>query len=347
MSDLAKWKVRGPVQTLKTEFAEWDWNRGDWQLPRPRYSVVFRLDGKITKMDHQNPDGSVFHSDYLYEGEGRLAEIQSGINDLPIHRTLYSYDDAGRHVRTVIVNPDGSWRDSEACYYEGGRKTKVCFFDAQMPNMMCGVEGSEQAYGVPGATTMTTAYDENDRPAAVFFHDASNTLLQQITVVRDDAGRLACEEMRLHGRVPLLESDRKLESSSPEDRAKFGAILAQLLGSGDTFSNTTYVYDEKGRLAERSWRMAGLGEGRTTFRYDEHDNPIETTWEQDSQEKSIDEHGEPRTVAHNFHTQLYRLQYQYDAHGNWTECVTWLRLEPNPDFQRSHVERREITYHPD
>jgi hypothetical protein len=92
-------------------------------------------------------------------------------------------------------------------------------------------------------------------------------------------------------------------------------------------------------------RMASLGGDRTTFRYDEHDNPIEQTREHDSQEKDIDEHGELRTIARNSHTQHVHLQYQYDARDNWTERVTWLRSEPDPDFQRSNVERREITYH--
>ena len=136
MSDLAKWKVRGPVQTLRTEFAEWELNQEDWQPPRSSSSIVFRPDGKISQADHHNSDGSVSQEKYLYDGEGRLAEIQFRMNGLSPHRTLYSYDDAGRHVRTVIVNPDGSRRDSEACTYEGsGRKTKVSFLEPQMPNI--------------------------------------------------------------------------------------------------------------------------------------------------------------------------------------------------------------------
>lgn len=350
MSDLAKWKVRGSVQTLRVEFAEWDLNQGDWNLPRSSSSVVFRVDGKISKADYHNADGSVSLSNYLYDGEGRLIEIQFRTNDLSLHRTFYSYDNAGRHVRTVIVNPDGSQRDSEACYYEGGgRKTKVHFLDPQMPNVTYtyGVEGSEQTYGAPGATTMTTVYDENDLPAEALFYDAHNTLLRQITFIRDYAGRLAGEEMRLHGQVPFPELHEKLKSSSPEDRARVNAMLAQLLGSAQTFSKTTYLYDEKGRILERNMGMLGLGGERTTFRYDEYENPIEEACEHDSREQDIDEHGESHTVARDSHTQHFHLQYQYDARGNWTERVTWSRTEPGPDFQRSHVKRREITYHED
>ena len=40
-----------------------------------------------------------------------------------------------------------------------------------------------------------------------------------------------------------------------------------------------------------------------------------------------------------------RSEYQYDAQRNWTERAVWSRLAPNPDFQRSNVTRREITYY--
>ncbi len=31
MSDVARWKVHGPVEALRTEFATWDLNQDDWQ----------------------------------------------------------------------------------------------------------------------------------------------------------------------------------------------------------------------------------------------------------------------------------------------------------------------------
>ena len=43
--------------------------------------------------------------------------------------------------------------------------------------------------------------------------------------------------------------------------------------------------------------------------------------------------------------QQVRYLYQYDTHGNWTERVVSVRLERNPDFQRSNIERRKISYY--
>ena len=42
-----------------------------------------------------------------------------------------------------------------------------------------------------------------------------------------------------------------------------------------------------------------------------------------------------------------RSDYQYDAHGNWTERVGSYRIGSQGEFQRSNVERRTITYYDD
>ena len=44
-------------------------------------------------------------------------------------------------------------------------------------------------------------------------------------------------------------------------------------------------------------------------------------------------------------TEHVRREYKYDAHGNWTERAVWSRLQQNPDFQRSNIERREFSYY--
>jgi hypothetical protein len=48
---------------------------------------------------------------------------------------------------------------------------------------------------------------------------------------------------------------------------------------------------------------------------------------------------EPRVQQHN------RYDYQYDSHGNWTERVGSYRIGSQPEFQRSNIERRTITYY--
>ena len=62
MSDVEKWGVRGPVRTLRTERAEWDLNREEWQPVRNFAVVAFHPDGRIDEAEHHNPDGSIFRS---------------------------------------------------------------------------------------------------------------------------------------------------------------------------------------------------------------------------------------------------------------------------------------------
>jgi hypothetical protein len=91
--------------------------------------------------------------------------------------------------------------------------------------------------------------------------------------------------------------------------------------------------------------MGRLSENRSTYIYQDRDDPIEEITERRDREARLDENGavvynsDRVTVQHN------RFEYLYDAHGNWTERTVSYRVEPNPDFQCSNVERRAITYH--
>ena len=122
-------------------------------------------------------------------------------------------------------------------------------------------------------------------------------------------------------------------------------LLAKVFGPSRSFSRTTYSYDEHGLPVERATEMGLLGGERSAFRYDAHGNPIEESTAQEDREFEADEQGELHVTKERSHTQHTRFQYQYDKQGNWTERVVWGRLEPNPNFERRNVERREITYH--
>jgi len=187
---------------------------------------------------------------------------------------------------------------------------------------------------------MTVTYDERDQPADVLFHDPDHNLLQRVVFTRDRDGRLVSEEIV---RGELLQN--ALDSAPPEERARANALLATVFGPDQTLSRTTYAYDQRGRRVERRTRMGTLGENRTTFRYDDYDNPVEETTEDRSREVNIDENGIEEVTAETVQRQHARFEYQYDAQGNWTERVVLSRAEPNPDFRRENVERRNIAYY--
>ena len=334
MSDLAKWSVRGPVRTLRTESAGWDVNREEWQPPRGFSVVVFRPDGKISESTHHDSTSSFSCSQRLYDAAGELVKIRHSMNEQPTGGAVYSYDDAGRHVRTISVSPDGTERDFEACTYDaGGRKTKVQLLAPQEPGVTHSyrIEGTEHMCGAPGATTMTVRYGPREQPAEVLFHDTDHRLVTRVVLARDDAGRLLCEELHLGE-----------QTSIPNLPA---AALLELFGPSQTFCRTTYSYNPKGLLSEQIVRMSAVCEERTLFRYDDLDNPSETVMERHRRELGIDEDGKMLPTSEASEKEYARFEYRYDAQGNWTERVVWSRREPNPDFQRSSVERREISYH--
>jgi hypothetical protein len=353
VSDLAKWKVHGPVKMLRTEFATWDSDRHDWQ-PAQHFTVAsFRPDGAISSTDGHNPDGTIAHSRFLYDDAGRITESNSWMNDGPIDRTLYLYDEDRRLTRTTHLRQDGTRTDVEVFSYDAdGKKTKVRFLPHRETDRECdttnacvartaySIEGTDSAYGAPGATTMTVAYDQWDLPAKVSFHDADHRPLSYVILMRDSAGRLLSEELHQGDRSPFQDH---LDKAPQEERERLAAVFAAVMG--DVFSTTIYQYDAKGRLARREHRLGNLGGDSTTYRYGDSDDPVEEITEHRSREGSVDETGSLHYSPDRIDVQHSRLEYLYDAQGNWTERIVSFRSDSEPAFQRSNIERRMITYY--
>ena len=341
MSDIAKWNVHGPVETLRTEFATWDLEQKDWLPARHITLTSFRPNGTLRSQETHNLDGSISHSQWLYDGADRLTESTDCFNGGPINRTVYIYDETGRHVRTTYLSHNGARTDSEICTYDTeGKRTKISFFGLHEGNISYGIEGTDHSYSAPGATMMATTYDENDLPIKVLFQDASYKPLNYVILVRDSTGRLLHEEMHIGGESPF---SNLLDKIPPEERAR--ALTAFKDAFGEIFSSTTYVYDAQGRLFEHRTRMGKLAEGHTTYRYDDHDNPVEETTEDRRREASTDENGITQYTSNRLNVQHNQFEYLYDAHGNWIERIVSIQRESNLAFQRSNIERRIITYH--
>jgi YD repeat-containing protein len=285
MGDLAKWKVRGLVKTLRTELAMWDPNREEWQPPKYSTITTFLPAGSVSTSDTHNPDGSVAHSRWLYDEANRLVESNFWLNDGPIERTVYFYDEAGRHQRTMREQTD-----VEICSFDvRGIKTKQRLLPLRGHNVTYGIEGTDQSYGAPGAVRMIITCDENDLPAKVVFEDANGNPVRDVTFERDSMGRLISEELH-------FGADSLLDKVPAEGREELAAELAKTLG--EFFSRTTYAYDSRGRRLERTIKFGSLSESRTTWQYGDRDDPIaETTAERTS------------------------FEYIYDSQGNWTERI--------------------------
>jgi hypothetical protein len=334
MGDLAKWKIHGPVATLRTENAEWDTDRQDWKPARYFILTSFRRDGTIDSSETHNPGGSVSHSRWLYDSAGRLTESDSWMNDEPAQKTLFFYDQAGRHIRTASLRDDGSETGLETSTYDAdGKETKTRLLPINTENR-AGNGATTIGYSIEG-----TDYAGADQPARVILEDADHNPVSEGRFTRDASGRPLTVEITMGESQFNDFADRV----SPDHREVAAAVLKQILG--DAFSRTTYIYDSRGRVTERTISMGTMSDEHTTYRYDDdHDEAVEEITEARTREATVDGdaaiHYKPDTIS----TQRNRFEYSYDTHGNWTEQIVSFQNDPNADFQRSNIERRVITY---
>jgi hypothetical protein len=312
MSDLANWKVHGPVHTLRTEFAEWDLSLEQWKAAQHSNLARFHPDGRISESETHNPDGSIPRSGYAYDAVGRLQEVRFAMNDGAIGKNTYLYDERGRLTRVVSLDQGGIERESEAYNYsQDGKKTKVFFIPKQEPSVefLYQIESTVQSYGATGATAITTRYEDRGQPDEVLFHDEDHRLLRRVTFTRDSTGRLVREEMHLGEQMPFSDIEKQLENAPPGAREAAVTLFANLFGPQNVMSSTTYAYDGKGRLLERRTRIGELSDHRATFYYDDHDNTIEETAEQISREMQIDGEGNLHPRKDNSSVQNVRFEY--------------------------------------
>ena len=52
MSGLARWELHGPVRPLRTQFAEWNPEDGDWRPLKNRLVATIRPDGEFDAIEH-------------------------------------------------------------------------------------------------------------------------------------------------------------------------------------------------------------------------------------------------------------------------------------------------------
>jgi hypothetical protein len=347
MPEIAGLSVRGPVRTCRHELSEWD---EDHQVWKPSYGptiVTFRPDFQVIDGESHNADGSVARWANAYDAEGRVVEEQWWQDDGPRSSVLHAHDPAGRRTRSVHVASDGTRRDAEICSYDSnGRKTRVCFLPDPEPHTIVGygIELSGVAHGVPGAATMTLTYDHRGLTAEGIFRDASHTVVRRIVHSRDEDGRLVSAAVYLGGEMPFRDLPPEAANISAEERVKLESLLAQVFADR-TFASVEYAYDGKSRMLKRIIRMGNLSEDRTTFRYDDRDDPIEEIQEHRSRGANLDDHGVVQATDERWHTSETRFEYQYDEHANWTERIVWCRHDAQSEFRRSNMIQRVITYY--
>jgi YD repeat-containing protein len=346
MSDLTRQQLRGPVQSVTRELAEWNAAQDGWGPARELRLETYRRDGQLAERNSHNPDGSIVRWVRLFDDAGREIEDQFWHDDKLGNRTLYTYDAQGRAAEVTAFDGEGHQRLARTNVYDGDRRTSI----DQLPSFS-GLhiaheveDGSGRAYNAPGAVTRTTTYDARGHATEVQFQDANQTVVLRITLAHDDAGHLLHERVYFTGPSPFPFSDPPFRDASPADREKLAALM-NLIFSERTFSEVSNTWDARGRLIEGVHRMGLLSEERMRYQYDEYDNVIELTTNSHSCEIKNDEAGQIQTQEETWREQVNRMEYVYDAHGNWIERVCSYCDNASGDFRRTNIERRTFTYY--
>ena len=340
MFDTSHWKLRGPVKSMLSELTDWDTDRKEWKPARFRQSVLFDADGRVLQLDQRGFNDSTHRQTYEYDPAGRLLLIRSGtLGEPPDHQMVFAYDAQGRLIRVVTVDPADVERPSQTCSYDDhGRRTAVHDL-APAPQgiaMSYAVDGSEFGYGAEGATRQTTTYDEYGRSVESIFEDAAGEVIRRVFLTRDTAGRVVDEESQAIAAFAVPESP----DLSVEDRATMQALMLQAFGS----IKTSNQYDAAGHLMLQTRQSGRLGETRTTYAYDERDNPIEQSEIDVQRGMNVDTDGTSHVTPDTTRIHDTRFAYVYDAHGNWTERSVSGRFSADGEFGPSNAERRAIEY---
>lgn len=350
MKDIYQTELRGHVQTLKSEHANWDAVNATWLAPRWSSVTRFGKDGRVEELSHNNPDGSFSRSLYTYDEAGRLQEIEFRVNEGAPNKSFYRYDESGRLLRHTSLDAGGTEVPSEVWTYDDlGRKTKTQYVPkleaaacgATPCGVMMGVDGAQHGYSAGSAVEVRTSYDERGLSTNVAFYDANDSVVLRISLRRDESGRLISEESQAGDTLPF--SLDQLANQPSAEREEIQAALAQLYSPQMTVTRSTYRYDDRGLQVERNTSSARLSEARTTWQHDQYGNILTELQEETSHDLHMNSTGTLEPGEEKSHRRESRFDYKYDAQGNWIERAIWARFGEG-DFQPSNIERREIHY---
>jgi YD repeat-containing protein len=339
-ADTTHWNLRGSVRSMRSETAERDLVRSDWEAARPCNFLVFDESGRLLQLDQRGAENSVFRTTFTYDPSGRLLEQHAGTAGTPLQFvTTHRYDDQGRPIAVTHRGEDGRDTTQETSTYDDGRRTRVQIIAEQLlaGNVGFGVDGSEFAYGAPGARTITTRYDDENRPVETVFHDITGMVVLQVIRTRDRAGRVLTEEAFQNASV-LAPHQPEM---SQQEREVMIAMLAQVYGS----IRTTNEYDADGRLVQRTQAMGALGGTVTTYIHNEHGDVAEQSQVSTNREMRVGEDGQTEATPDVTRTHDTRFSYEYDESGNWTSRVVSARITADGVFAPSTIERRTIEYY--
>ncbi len=301
-------------------------------------TVEFRPDGSLERHWYKNSPPNSLEWTYFYEyrDDNQLAAVRFEQGSSVSTARHYEYDSSARISRITEVDKEGNPRVAETYVYEAdGRKKNIVHIDPELSagqwgttgcGTIFGVEGTEVGYGAPGATSITSNYDERGLPIEHLFHDNSGKLVTRVDLRYNQRGNLV-EEVCAQ-KVP----DELAAQLSPQQLEAVRMMFT---------SGQRHRYDEHDRRIETSSNNAPNDFEREMFAYNDFGDVIQQISESSHAEYNFGEEGEltPKANSIRSHRSETQFRYRYDPHGNWIE-----KIVEAPDGTIRSAERRTIRY---
>ena len=165
----------------------------------------------------------------------------------------------------------------------------------------------------------------------------------ECTFTRDDEGRVVKEESRFERGGPMARALDRPDMTA-EARVELVEFL-EVAFEDRLLSSMTFEYDSQGRLSESTRKFGTMGVKVSRFLYDDRGNVVERVETEHRRDVTRDA-ATGVTARGQESSRVFRIRFEHtlDDRGNWTERIVSNRLEPDGEFRRSNVERREITY---
>jgi hypothetical protein len=320
MTDRDRCGLRGSVKSCELHRTWYSGSCGPEACQREERNdvtvVEFRPDGSLQRRWYKSPpaNSSEWTNSYEYHDANQLTAECAGQGETVTITKLCEYDATGRILQITMPDKNRQPRVAETYSYDvDGRKKKIVHIDPALPSGDCGtmfgLDGTDAAYGSPGAASITSFYDERGRPCEHLFHDSGGELITRIDLRHDERGNL----------VEEVCSQHKLPSELIDHFSAEQLGAAQLLFS----SSRHHRYDEQDRRIETSSKMAPKDVDVQTFAYNEHGDLITEISESSHAEYDFGEDGRltPKPDSARSHRSEAQFRYQYDPHGNWIEKI--------------------------
>jgi hypothetical protein len=352
MSEREQNRLRGPVKSCVQEStypAFTDSSGKAYPERKWKQETEYDREGHVITRRSWNSGGPESLTRYTYDNSGRLRKVTSNAEGAPPAETVYSYDEHGGLDKISDSRKPAS--PVTYRYDEHGRKTEVAVVGPEeyRPNVALGgspFQVAGAAYSLQGGGTVTTIYDDQDRPVEVQVRDHQGEVVIRAVRTYDAQGHVIEEKQVLDSPEMMIPAEVRnqilKESGLPAEqlREELRAKLTSLMGGQAGPSAESYTYDAQGRVSSTRRRIFNQQEVIETT-YNEHgDKAVEI-----ATAKALPADGASNPEAALIPYSEAHYSYVYDSFGNWTEQSIYHRSSPDGNLATSSVLKRTLSYY--